>query len=250
MSESYGLLEDIFDRRVLNKYLRLLPKPYNLYYFFKKSDDELSDLFIFYINDSIIVDPKKISVDSKAYITGSIDLAYKELDDEDLDIIKDYIEEKVNSYNDKEINKKNILENLFSEKTHKLNSLEFELFELFTLRLLNREINISFLKVDPSFIGKGLAQYLMLLSCNYALHTHDIQKISLDDDTDNAWNLENNLYIKLGLIYINNDPEPEMEGYTKIICDNFNKFRIKYTDEKRILYNGSSFEPFFKPLNI
>ena len=151
---------------------------------------------------------KKIKVDKKSTITldSKHNEKMKEFNDIKHKIIPDLqkrkkllrkklkittnIEDKLNSYDDKEINKKNILENLFSEKTHKLNSLEIELFELFTLRLLNKEINISFLKVDPSFIGKGVAQYLMLLSCNYALHTHDIQKISLDDDTDNAWNLD------------------------------------------------------------
>ena len=44
---------------------------------------------------------------------------------------------------------------------------------------------------------------------------------------------KNNLYLKLGLRYINEEPNPEMEGFSEHIVNMWGAFRKKYTSTRR-----------------
>lgn len=96
----------------------------------------------------------------------------------------------------------------------------------------DNELTIKFVKTNPSFSGNGLGIFLMILAGCYAnsLKNKTITKVTLDDCSDNAWNMENNLYIKLGLSYVNEEPEPEMEGEISVLISKWNEFKIKYQD--------------------
>ena len=50
----------------------------------------------------------------------------------------------------------------------------------------------------------------------------NLTRINLDDDSDQAWKM-NNLYVKLGMRYINPQPEPEMEGSSSTIIKKWNR---------------------------
>ena len=86
----------------------------------------------------------------------------------------------------------------------------------------------------------------MLLACDFAKFKYQIEKITLDDDSDNAWNLDRNMYIRLGLWYINEKPFPEMEGLIDDTLKKWKSFKEYYLDNSRYIYNGSKFEPYFK----
>ena len=96
----------------------------------------------------------------------------------------------------------------------------------------DNELTIKFVKTNPSFSGNGLGLFLMILAGCYANSLKDktITKVSLDDCSDNAWNMDCNMYLKLGLSYINENPEPEMEGKISVLISKWNEFKIKYHD--------------------
>lgn len=108
------------------------------------------------------------------------------------------------------------------------------------------EMIIAWVSVNGDFMGKGISQFLILLACNIALKIFEINKVILDDDSDNAWKLDRNVYIKLGLVYINEEPNPEMEGNIRNIVSKWSRFRLRYTDKDRTLRDGKKFVPFFK----
>lgn len=74
----------------------------------------------------------------------------------------------------------------------------------------DKNVTIIDINVCVDFRGKGIATYLLISVLKYS-DKRNIKIILLDDMTDKAWS-PNNIYIKLGLIYINPEPEPEMKG--------------------------------------
>uniref|UniRef100_A0A6C0IZV4 N-acetyltransferase domain-containing protein n=1 Tax=viral metagenome TaxID=1070528 RepID=A0A6C0IZV4_9ZZZZ len=240
MQEFNGLLSENFDNRVLNKYLKLLPKKYNIFCYLK-IDSNCG--FIFYIAENIQI----VSVDEKfnpelclGYITGFIDTTKIDMDADTLEELNEEIIDKLEENKDK----KKILQAL-EGKEIKLNQKAKNLLLILKTRYIEESLTIAFVSVKKEYLGKGIGQFLMILACDFAMKKYDILKITLDDDTDNSWNLERNLYIRLGLWYINEEPNPEMEGLLYIVTDKWKAFKKYYTDNTRILYNGSKFHPFF-----
>ena len=239
MKEFNGPLSEIFDNRVLNKYLNLLPKKYDIFCYLK-IDSNCG--FIFYIaeNIQIITEKKKFNPkDCIGYITGYIDTHKIDLDADTLEELNEEIQNKLQHNPDK----KKILQALEGKKI-KLTSKVEKLLLIFETRYIEESLTIAFVSVEKEYLGKGIGQFLMILACDFAKKKYNISKITLDDDTDNSWNLERNLYIRLGLWYINEEPNPEMEGLLDIVLDKWKEFKKYYTDNKRILYNGSKFQPF------
>lgn len=79
---------------------------------------------------------------------------------------------------------------------------------------IEKDNNIMYildLYVNPKHRGKGIGSFLFLLVAHYAKN-EDIGFIKLDDDSDNSWNIDSNLYVKFGMRYINEYPNPEMVG--------------------------------------
>ena len=241
MNESNGLLSDVFDKRVLNKYTKLLPEKHNIYYYFKIGDN---CFFTFYIAEEmqdLDLTKNKLNTDViVGYISGFISIDKIELDQEEMDDIMENCEEKL----DKTPYKKNILKVLKGKGINLIPEEQQLLMEVET-RFIAEDLTISFVSVLKTYLGKGIGQFLMLLACDFAKHKYGIKKISLDDDSDNAWNLERNLYIRLGLWYINEHNNPEMEGLLDIILKKFKAIKEYYTDKTRKSYDGSPFIPYF-----
>ena len=79
-----GLLTEIFDKRILNKYLNLLPNT-NIFYYIKFKPNSCS--FLFYIAKEI-QDLTKNKLDTSkiiGYITGNIDISIVDIEKEDID---------------------------------------------------------------------------------------------------------------------------------------------------------------------
>ena len=240
MDKSNGLLSNIFDKRVLNKYTKLLPKKHNIYYYFEIKEDNCG--FIFYIAEEMQDLPKnKLNTDLiVGYVSGFISTNKVKLEQEDMDDIMENCLEKL----DRTPYKKNVLK-VLNGKGITLISDEQQLLMEVQTRFIAEDLSISFVSVNEPYLGKGIGQFLMLLACDFAKHRYDIKKISLDDDSDNAWNLERNLYIRLGLWYINENNNPEMEGLLDIVLKKFKALKEYYTDKTRTSYDGSPFIPYF-----
>ena len=90
----------------------------------------------------------------------------------------------------------------------------------------DKDVFINWVNTTKKYQGKGIGTFLIILACTYIKHLkkHNIEKISLDDATDNSWNMEKNIYVKLGFKYINEEPEPEMIGMIDKITSNWTKF--------------------------
>ena len=160
----------------------------------------------------------------------------------EMDDIMENCEEKL----DKTPYKKNILKVLNGMgKPPILIPEEQQLLMEVETRFITEDLSISFVSVNKTYLGKGIGQFLMMLACDFAKHKYGIKKISLDDDSDNAWNLARNLYIRLGLWYINENNNPEMEGLLDIILKKFKAIKEYYRNKTRKSYDGSPFIPYF-----
>ena len=93
---------------------------------------------------------------------------------------------------------------------------------------LEDTMTITYVYINDEYKLNGIGKYLILLSSEYAKN-NNIKKIELDDDSDNAWT-KYNIYINLGLKYINTKPNPEMCGDTSCVLNKWTKFRNKYTN--------------------
>ena len=240
MNEFNGPLGEIFDNRVLNKYLKLLPQKYNIFCYLKTKSN---CGFIFYIAETIqiISDDKKFNAEKCiGYITGFIDTDKIDIDEDTLEELNEEITDKLQC----NLDKQKILQAL-KGKEIKLNKKAEKLLLIIKTRYIQESLTIVFINVKKEYLGKGIGKFLMILACDFAMKKYNVLKITLDDDTDNSWNLERNLYIHLGLWYINEEPNPEMEGLLYIITDKWKEFKKYYTDNTRILYNGDKFLPFF-----
>jgi len=84
---------------------------------------------------------------------------------------------------------------------------------------------MSIMMVHSTIKGKGFGT-LMLLIAFITSGEEGIEKILLDDDSDN-YGKKNNIYFKLGLKYVEKDA-PEMVGETKIVARKWRHMRKKY----------------------
>lgn len=91
----------------------------------------------------------------------------------------------------------------------------------FVIDIIEDECSVSFIHIEEEYRGFGVSVFLFILMSNLLL-TLGINKVTLDDDSDQAWKLPN-VYIKLGMKYINEKPESEMEGRTLDIKNKWNK---------------------------
>ena len=240
MNKMNGLLADIYDKRIVNKYTNLLPPNHQIFYYFEIDEDSCG--FMFYIAEEMqyISKTKLNTALTVGYVSGFISIGKIKLESEDLSDIMEHINNKL----DRTPYKKRVINALESNQL-KLNPDEQQLLIEAQTRLIQEEISITFVSVNENYLGKGVGQFLMLLACNFAKTKYQIEKISLDDDSDNAWNLNRNMYVKLGLWYINEEPQPEMEGRIDIILENWSQFKKYYTDPSRNSYHGTPFEPYF-----
>lgn len=108
-------------------------------------------------------------------------------------------------------------------------------FISFYIDYLDKDLTVLFVKTNPSFLGNGIGTFLMILAGCYtnSLKDKEITTVKLDDDSDNSWNLEKNIYIKLGLSYVNDEPEPEMEGKLSSLISKWGEYKAKYQDKIR-----------------
>jgi ribosomal protein S18 acetylase RimI-like enzyme len=99
----------------------------------------------------------------------------------------------------------------------------------------DKDLTILFIRTNSKFTGNGIGTFLMILAASYVNSSNKtITKIRLDDDSDNSWQ-ENNIYTKLGLKYINSEPEPEMEGTIQAVVDYWDIFKPKYESKLKLL---------------
>ena len=242
MEQLSGKLEDIFDKRIFKKYSQILPKSYNIFYFLKKNS--ISCQFVFYIAKKQ-QDLRKSKLDTNkiiGYISGNITLGKVELDSDDIEIIEESVEKKLDNYPGY---KKKILDAL-QGKSIKLDTQGKRLLSEIQTRYIAEDMVIAFVWTNPKFLGKGVGQFLMILAADFSKKNFSIEKVSLDDDSDMAWDKKKNMYVKLGLWYINEEPEPEMEGLTEKIVKKYTNFKKKYTDPDRKNYLNKPVIPFFK----
>ena len=261
MEKTQGKLSEIFKSI---KYTNILPKKkkknHNIFYYLEKKTINCG--YIIYIADKEQNLLKhKLNVDIiVGYITGYIDIEKSEIDNEE---ILDYILEQLKRkpYKQKILNslkgskripvairqtlRDRSMQRQSSRVRTVLNYEEKEVLMKLETRFIDKELTISFVMVNDNYLGKGIGQFLMILVSHFAQKNYGIEKISLDDDSDNNWNMERNIYIRLGLWYINDEPNPEMEGLTEIVMLNWKKFRTYYTDKTRKKFNGKSFKPYF-----
>lgn len=103
-------------------------------------------------------------------------------------------------------------------------------FVSFYIDYQDKDLTILFVKTNPLFLGNGIGTFLMILAGCYtnSLKEKEITTVKLDDDSDNSWNLEKNIYIKLGLSYVNDEPEPEMEGELSTLISKWSEYKTKY----------------------
>ena len=166
----------IYDNRVLNKFIKLLPKKYNIFAY--KKPDKNGESVIFYISENII--------DTENFNT-----------DDALGFISFYID------------------------------------------YIDNDMSVLFINTIDKFKGKGLGTFFMILAASYTntlnVKCKCIPTIILDDDSDNSWNMKHNIYVKLGLKYINTKPEPEMKGELMDVVNYWNTFQKKYKNKLALL---------------
>jgi len=96
------------------------------------------------------------------------------------------------------------------QKYKDINDHSFSFIE-YIIDIQNKDATLLTLKTNNKYRNKGYAKKLLKESLNY-LKKKKIEKIELDDMSNNAW-CDHNIYIIFGFKYINNYPEPEMILY-------------------------------------
>lgn len=96
------------------------------------------------------------------------------------------------------------------QKYKDINDYSFSFIE-YIIDIQNKDATLLTLKTNNKYRNKGYAKKLLKESLNY-LKKKKIEKIELDDMSNNAWR-DHNIYIIFGFKYINNYPEPEMILY-------------------------------------
>ena len=93
-----------------------------------------------------------------------------------------------------------------------------------------KESDLKIMFIKSKIPKRGTATLLLLVTIINA-YEKGIKTVSLDDMSDN-YRKKNNIYIKLGLRYVNSQG-PEMEGTTKKVYKKWNYFNKKY----KYIYN-------------
>lgn len=83
------------------------------------------------------------------------------------------------------------------------------------------EAVVLYIHTEEEYRGLGVSVFLFILMAD-VLYTLNINKVSLDDDSDQVWK-KPNVYIKMGMNYIHSKPEPEMEGRVSNIRKKWDK---------------------------
>ena len=164
-------VKTIMDKRVLNKFLNILPKKYHIFSYIKKRGNYISALL--YIANSM----QDLSGDNKL----------------DLDKIVGYIS--------------------------------------IIIDITDKNLTILFIHTNKRYRRNGIGKYLLILAAEYA-NKYKVKSVELDDDSDFAWDMKKNMYVSLGMKYINDSPEPEMEGELDTIRNNWSKFKNEYVLRK------------------
>lgn len=92
-----------------------------------------------------------------------------------------------------------------------INDISFS-FVQYIVDIKNKNATLLTLKTNIKYRNKGYAKKLLHESLNYLKINKKIQKIELDDMSNNSWS-DHNIYKLFGFKYINNYPEPEMILY-------------------------------------
>ena len=177
------LLNNIFDRRILNKYNRILPSGFNIYCHIKESTEE--SIFYIYIAKTIQnlnhkLDTSKIV----GYVRGVVNF---EEDEDQLEFIQDTISDLLDDmYYGNDIGKALRGELITLDDTSSL------ILEKLKIRLITKELIITWISVNSEYLGKGIGQFLIILACNFANKQYDIEKlafldVSLQAVTPNPW---------------------------------------------------------------
>ena len=91
----------------------------------------------------------------------------------------------------------------------------------FVIDFEDNDTTVTYIYMKNAYKGRGISVYLFILMAEIS-NSLNVTKINLDDDSDQAWKM-NNLYVKLGMRYINPQPEPEMEGSSSTIIKKWNR---------------------------
>ena len=221
----------------INKFLNILPIDYKIYIFEKnkaKAKAKISNFIIYISKNRQNLIKNKLDTSKIVGYINCVAMFSEEINLDDLSFTLELIKDDYVTY---EFNNQNILD-FYLKKNIILGLNEQKILNDFRLRLMQKELLIKFINITKKFRGKGIGHFLMILAATYAFEKYKISKIILDDVSNNT-RTDNNLYVKLGLQYINKKPEPEMEGYLQPILDKWTSFIIKYTFEKK------KFKPFF-----
>ena len=100
------------------------------------------------------------------------------------------------------------------------NSIGFVAFALYP-----SESKLGITYIESNKKGVGIGHYLMILTA-YLATLPKIKKITLEDDSDLAH--KGSLYQKVGCIYINEEPYPDMECNIKDVLNKYEEFITKY----------------------
>lgn len=218
MTTYHTELKNIFDNRILNIFLHILPYPFKLYIYEHRKDDVIR--FCIYISKGYQQMNRQKNINRIGSIECVLD-ASDQMDFNELEFVLEDIQDREYKFN-----KKKLLD-YFKQKKVRLGVQERKILKLFALRFIQNSMNVNFVSVQTKFRGQGVGTYLLIVASTYALKKYNMTKITLDDDSKHAWR-KNNMYIKTGLSYINKKPNPEMEGYTQTIVNRWKEFKTKY----------------------
>ena len=118
---------------------------------------------------------------------------------------------KYKDYNVYKLKNNDIIYFYISNKHHDYNNISYSKSIISYIQFVYNEDSstVIFLKTKKRYRNKGYASYLLKTSIKY-FKEKKMKKIELDDMSNYAHDLENNIYIKHDFTYKNKYPEPEM----------------------------------------
>jgi len=111
---------------------------------------------------------------------------------------------------------------------------KFEIAKIYYV-VYGNELYISLIMVEEEYRGQGIGTYLIFILIEYYINFHNKSNdcsekvIALEDMSDRPWK-KDNIYIKLGFKYSDEEPFPDMLAYVKDVYNdkNISQFNTKY----------------------
>ena len=219
-----GEMQNIFK---MNKFTNILPNKFKIFAYEKfNTKTEIVNLIIYISTKQQDLITDKLDTTNLIGYIHCVASIPKTPDYDDLEFKLECLEDNVDYSFDK-----SLILNYFKGEKVRLGKNEINLLHSYNLRLIQKDVSVNYIYTDQIFRGYGIGQFLMILASTYFYRKYKIKKIILDDNSDNSRG-KNNLYVKLGMYYIE-DTGPEMEGYVENIVRKWSSFRKKYTTKMR-----------------